>query len=474
MFPYALKCRNCGESVKSSIPWSRCQSCGSLAEYVFDLKPNKASRLTFKNVHSMWRYSSLLPEVEKNKIVSMGEGFTPLNKASRLGRELEISELYLKDETRNPTGSFRDRAASLIVSNALMLGYKSLVCASNGNMGASLAAYSAKASLSCQVVVPRRVDEGKLAQMLIYDANIQQHGDYVDDAIEKVEAIAKETGWYQATPELNALTIEAQKTIAYELFEQMKERLDLVIAPMGSGSSIYSLWKGFKELQELGLMENLPKIVGVQAESCAPIVEAFQEKGRLKVLRNPETKALAILVKNPLMGKLALDSLKESGGMALATSDFEIFQAEKKLARLEGIFVEPSSASTISAAAKIVEEGLMGVGRDTGIVCLLTGSGLKAPEILDMLAKRRRTTYLRPEVTMKTRILEILEEGETHGYDLWKKLGEVVSLQAVYQHLSELEKKGLVVGRLIKERKLYCLTKKGRRILEALKELRSL
>ncbi len=402
----------------------------------------------------------------------MGEGATPLTYAFRLGRELGVPRLSLKDETRNPTGSFRDRAASLMVSDAWARGFKAAVSASNGNIGASLAAYTAKVGLECHVVVPRRVDEGKLAQMLIYDADIEQHGEYVDDSVERAKEWARETGWYQATPELNPLAVEGQKTIAYEVVEQTEGKVDVVVAAMGSGSTIYALWKGFNELHELGLLGPVPRLVGVQAEGCAPIVTAFREGSRIKSLDSADSKALAILVKRPLMGSVALEALRASRGCAVSVSDLEMFDAERRLARLEGVFVEPSSASTIACLSALVESGA--VSRDETVVCLLTGSGLKAPGILAMLARRRRARFMRPQAGMKVRLLELLGSEPTHGYDLWKSLGESITLQAVYQHLAALEKRGLIAGSAEAGRKVYKLTGRGKRLLGALSELEAL
>ena len=241
-------------------------------------------------------------------MVSLGEGGTPLHKAERLAKTIGLKDLYLKDETRNPTNSYRDRAAALLTSNAIDHHLETLVCATNGNMGASLAAYSAKAGLNCHVIVPKVVDVGKLAQMLAYDAIIEEYGDIVDDSIRKAEALAKETGWYQATAELNPLVVEAQKTISYEIYEQFGVP-EWILVSMGSGGTIYSVWKGFKELKQLGLTKTLPKMVGVQPEGCASIVNA-SKGSELGKACSPSTRALAILVGNPLQSELAIESDK--------------------------------------------------------------------------------------------------------------------------------------------------------------------
>ncbi|MEM3641724.1 MAG: pyridoxal-phosphate dependent enzyme, partial [Candidatus Bathyarchaeia archaeon] len=259
-----LKCIKCGAEFPLHPSQGTCKKCGGTLEYEQG-KP-KSGEVKFHGQLCFWRYRSLLPPV-KNAI-SLGEGGTPLHKADRLAENIGLAKLYLKDETRNPTNSYRDRAAALLTSNAIDLKYDAVVCASNGNLGASIAAYSAKAGLVSHVIVPKLVDVGKLAQMLVYDAVIEEFGETVDDSICRAKVLAEESGWYQATAELNPLAVEAQKTVAYEVCEQFGVP-DWFIVPMGIGGTIYSLWKGFKELENLGKTKTLPKMVGVQPEGCA-------------------------------------------------------------------------------------------------------------------------------------------------------------------------------------------------------------
>jgi threonine synthase len=412
----------------------------------------------------------LLPETKS--VVTLGEGGTPLHRAERLAKRFGLSEVYLKDETRNPTNSFRDRCAALMVSNALDLRNAAVVCASNGNLGASLAAYCARSDLSCQVIVPKMVDMGKLAQMLIYDAIIEEDGDFLDESLKRVELIAKETDWYQATAELNPLVIEAQKTISYEVAEQFGVP-DCFIVSMGSGGTIYSIWKGFKELQAMGKINALPKMIGVQADGCSPIVNAHL-KGQSEpiAISRPFTDALAILVRNPLNGQWALETMKESKGTAIAVSDSEIIAAEQEVARLEGIFAEPSSSATIAALKKLVDQGI--VQKQDKIVCLITGSGLKATDVLQALTKKRKTAVVGLDLSTKEKILRILSRKEAYGYELWKKLGKTMTRAAVYQHLSNLLERGMVISYEKEGRKYFKTTKRGKRILKALDELKVL
>ncbi len=460
-----LQCTDCQSIVESLLPKYRCPSCGGLLEY----KPNyeRLKEASFKGDFTFWRYRDLLPKV-KNP-ATMREGGTPLHKAKRLAKEMDLNRLYLKDETRNPTNSFRDRAAALLVSNALDLDFATMICATNGNLGASLSAYCAKYRIVCQIIIPKLVDMGKLAQMLIYDAVIDEYGETVDKSIERAEKLAEETGWYQATSELNPLAIEAQKTIAYEVAEQLGVP-DWFIVSMGSGGTIYSIWKGFRELHELGRIKRLPKMVGVQAEGCSPIVDDYLNTKKKSM--KPTTHAIGILVGNPLQSRLAVRAIKESKGIATLTSDQEIFLAEQEVARMEGIFAEPASSGTIAALKKLRNESV--IDEDDTVTCLITGSGLKATDVLHALSKKRKTAIVGAEFSTKEKILLILNQRDAYGYELWKLLGKTMTRSAVYQHLNDLLERGLVAAYNEKGRRYFKITKRGRRVLHAIDELKTL
>jgi threonine synthase len=464
-----LQCIDCGSKFPLTPTLKgKCKKCGGILEYKIALP--KHGKIKFSGQMSFWRYKSLLPPV-KNR-VSLGEGGTPLHKAERLARDLGLQRLFLKDETRNPTNSFRDRAAALMTSHALDLKYDTLICATNGNLGASLAAYCAKAGLNCHIIVPKLVDIGKLAQMLVYDAVIEEFGSIVDDSILKAESLAKEMGWYQATAELNPLIIEAQKTISYEVFEQWGIP-DLFIVSMGSGGTIYSIWKGFKELKQMGITNSLPKMVGVQPEGSASIVKTILEgQADIVEISKPSTHALAVLVSKPLQGKLAIKSIKESNGIALTVSDSEIFAAELQIAKLEGMFAEPASSATIAALKKLIEIGK--VSSEDTVVCLITGSGLKATDVLQTLTKKQKTVGVGLELSTKEKILRILNKKDTYGYDLWKRLGKTITRAAIYQHLHELSQRGLVVSYRKDRKKFFKVTERGKRVLHAIDDLKLL
>lgn len=463
-----LECAACGSKFDAFPPQIICDKCGGILEYKYNYERFKAAK--FMERFSFWRYRQFLPEVKN--AVSMGEGGTPLHKAYRVSENTGFTDFYFKDETRNPTNSFRDRCAALLISNALDLGYESVVCATNGNLGASLAAYCAKFGLTCHAVVPKNVDVGKLIQMLIYDAVIEEYGELVDESLKRAEEIAKETGWYQGSFELNPLALEALKTIAYEVFEQMGVP-DWFIVSMGSGGTIYAVWKGFKELEKAGKINALPRMVGVQAEGCSPIVNAYLWRTGKPILgTKPSTHALAILVKDPAYGGLALKAIKESRGLAVTVSDEEIFSAEREVAKFEGIFAEPASAATYAAAKKLANQGF--IDKTDKVVCLITGSGLKATDVLQVLTKKRKTAVVGLELSTKEKILRILSERDAYGYELWKELGKIMTRAAVYQHLNELLSKGLVASYEKDGRKFFKITKRGEKVLKAFDDLKVL
>ncbi|MEM3700065.1 MAG: threonine synthase [Candidatus Bathyarchaeia archaeon] len=463
-----LKCVKCESKFPYSPLLGRCGNCGGTLEY--DLVLPKKRKIKFSGRFSFWRYKILLPQVRHQ--ISLGEGGTPLHEASRLAKSLGLQKLYLKDETRSPTNSYRDRAAALYVSNAIELNHDTLVCASNGNLGASLAAYCAKAGLNCHLIVPKLVDIGKLAQMLVYDATIEEFGEILDDSIRKAETLAKEMGWYQATAELNPLAIEAQKTISYEVYEQLGVP-DYFIVPMGSGGTIYSIWKGFKELKQLKIADSLPKMVGVQPEGSSSIVKTFLE-GQTKMLKisKPSTHALAVLVSQPLQGELAIKAIKESEGLALTVSDQEIFSAELQIAKLEGMFAEPASSATVAALKKLIETEK--IDKSNSVVCLISGSGLKATDVLHALTKKQKTAKVGLELSTKEKILRILNEKDTYGYDLWKKLAKTMTRAAIYQHLNELSEKGLIISYTKNGKRFFKITERGRKALQAMDDLKLL
>ncbi|MDY6986220.1 MAG: threonine synthase [Candidatus Thermoplasmatota archaeon] len=359
-----LKCMECGREYEEAY---RC-SCGGLLDVVYEGKRNV--ELKGKGV---WRYSSFLPDFKKR--ISLQEGGTPLYKCDRLSERFGV-DLYVKFEGANPTGSFKDRGMTVGISRAFELGKKRVVCASTGNTSASMAAYAAKAGMRALVILPKgKIAMGKLAQSIFYGAEVFEIDGNFDDAMFIVERYADE-GYAYMLNSLNPFRPEGQKTIGFEIAEALKG-IDRVFVPVGNAANIWAIYKGFKEFLEEGLMDSMPRMVGVQAKGAMPVVQAY-ESGIFRAFDNPETVATAIRIGNPVNAKKALTAIKESDGSAIAVSDEEILEAQRDLAVMEGIGVEPASAASFAGVKKLLAEGAIEKGER--IVCVTTGHILKDPD----------------------------------------------------------------------------------------------
>jgi threonine synthase len=376
------KCIVCGNEYTIDDVRYTCE-CGGLLEISYDyekIKENVSRESLRKREIGVWRYLDYLPVKDSKKIVSLCEGGTPLYKCDNLAKELGLKELYVKNEGANPTGSFKDRGMTMGVTRANELGVNVVGCASTGNTSASLAAYSARAGKKCIVLLPSgNVALGKLAQAMFYGAKVIQIGGNFDDALLMVRKLAEEGKIYLLNS-INPFRLEGQKTIGFEICDQLNWDVpDRVILPVGNAGNISAIWKGFKEFKETGITDALPKMTGIQAEGAKPIVDAFK-KGVKEIVpeEHPETIATAIRIGNPVNYPKALDAIYSSGGLAESVSDEEITFAQKLLARKEGIFVEPASASSIAGLIKLIE--MDAIDRDEKIVCITTGNGLKDPD----------------------------------------------------------------------------------------------
>ncbi len=463
----AFICKSCHTEHKTLSLSAKCQKCNSLLEF----KPiyEKEEPISFDGPLTLWRYNTLFPIIKEANRLNWNEGGTPFVKATNLSGDLGISNLFLKDETKNPTNSYSDRSTSLILSYALEMQFKSVICASNGNSGASTAAYAARSPISCKIIVPKKVALGKLAQMYIYSDNISESGEFLDESIAFSEEICVKEGFFQATPEINPLAIEAQATIAYEIIETTKDENipDWVIVPMGSGGLLASIWKGFRTFHELDLCDKLPHIIGVQAAGCAPLVEAYEKNQPIMPVISPNTNAFELCVKHPYWGNEALVAIQDSNGLAIAVTDEEIIAAEKTLARSEGIFAESASSATVAGLQKLIANGT--IEKSDNIVCIITGSGLKEPYLIKALSERPK--LMGQKISTKLEILRILDLNESYGYKIWQDLGSTKSIQSIYQHLSELENKELIMSKQIKNKKYFEITEKGKKVLSALETL---
>ena len=381
---FYLECIDCGARYESNQVIYNCNRCGGLLSVEYDLSvfPEDLDRSWKKRALSVWRYRELLPIEREDLKVSLGEGGTSLNRCLRLSKDLDLKNLYVKNEGENPTGSFKDRGMTVGVTKALELGMMKVACASTGNTSASLAAYAARAGLECIVLIPSgKVAYGKLTQAIIHGAKVIQIKGNFDEALSIVRKICLSYPIYLLNS-LNPFRLEGQKTTAFEIRDQLGERIpDKIVVPVGNAGNISAIWKGFVELRELGLAEDTPQMIGVQAEGAAPIADSLKKGlSEVEFVDNPETVATAIRIGSPVNWKKAVRAVKESEGLVEKVSDKEILEAQRLLAQQEGLFVEPASAASIAGLIKLVRRGL--ISKNELVVCILTGHGLKDPNII--------------------------------------------------------------------------------------------
>ncbi len=316
------------------------------------------------------RYLDLYPV---RSLVSLHEGGTPLVRSRNLEKELGLGfGLYFKCESQNPTGSFKDRGSSVEIARAMEAGAGKVVCASTGNMGASLSAYSAMAGLDCSVLTPSDTRTVKLEQILAYGAGVYRiRGDYTK-AASLAEEIHASRGVYLLGDYVYRR--EGTKSVGFEICEQLKDT-DYVFSPVGNGTLISATWKAFREFRTLRIARKLPRMAGIQASTCNPLARAWGSGSEIRPLRNPHTVAVAMECGDPIDGERALDAIRESEGLAASVSDRDILRAREMLSRREGIFAEPAGAASLAGMLKSRDE----VERGSRVVCLVTGHGLKSP-----------------------------------------------------------------------------------------------
>ncbi len=378
---YILKCPACAETYAPRGNAFTCKKCDAPTVVAMDL--NRVVDFVASNEYSMWRYFDLLPLEDKKWIVSQGEGWTPLSGAPRLAEQFGIDSLLVKNETTNPTGSFKDRQISLSVSKALEAGATTLAVVSSGNVAAAAASYAARAGMTCNIFAPVNAPEEKLVQARMYGASFLRVNTLSSSLIFKLvaNACAKNQWHLLSTAGLyNPHQVEGAKTIAYELLEQAPSLPDWVIAPVGGGGLLGALWRAFEELKSLGKCTQTPALIGVQSSACMPLVNAIEKNlSPAEVIANPvnvgDTIAGAIADDILFDAYTALPAIRQTAGLALAVSDEEMLAAEKMLAETTGIFAEPASASTVAALKRLVESGKIKPAHR--VCCIITGSGFK-------------------------------------------------------------------------------------------------
>jgi threonine synthase len=382
----SLSCPKCGWKAPSRSVF-RCASCGVVLEASVELGHLTRSHLLEirkRPEATIWRWFEFLPVEDRSTIVSLGEGYTPLLRAVRLGREIGLAQLYLKNDSVLPTGSLKDRSNAVGMSKARELGFRTAAVISTGNAAASVAAYAAAAGLESVVIVPERTDPAKVVQARAYGAKvIMVRGDF-EVAAGLYKAAVEEHGWYDCLS-TNPYRNEGKKSYAFELFDQLSEHVPhWVIHPSAGGTGLYAIWKGYKELIDLGWAHRAPRLAAAQSEAAAPIVSAF-EKGlsHIEPVVARPTVAESIQVGNPsAMGWRGLEAVRSSKGTAVALTDREILEAQSLVARLAGVFAEPAGAISVAAARRLREQGT--IRQDDIVVCNITGHGLKQPSAIAM------------------------------------------------------------------------------------------
>ena len=375
---YHLACVNCGATFPADEILYNCTKCGHLLTVKYPLDEINVTRAAWnRRPLSVWRYKELLPV--HGEPVTLQEGGTPLYHLKKLGGEMGIPLLYAKHEGMNPSGSFKDRGMTVGVSMALQLGKKSVACASTGNTSASLAVYAAKAGIPAVVLLPAgKVAVGKVAQALMHGAKVISIRGNFDRALEMVHDLCLSHGLYLLNS-INPYRLEGQKTIGFEAIDQLGQVPDRIVLPVGNAGNISAVYKGLLELQDLGFIDRLPMMTGIQAQGSSPIVRAIRENLPVVIPEPyPETVATAIRIGAPVNAEKALTAIRKTGGLAEWVTDDEILRMQRNLARKEGIGVEPASAASVAGIRKLAENGM--IDRDERIVCVVTGHLLKDPD----------------------------------------------------------------------------------------------
>jgi len=382
MAAHKVICWDCGAEVDDPFV-NTCPKCGGLLTVKMELE--KVKEMKPQDLHKtpigVWRYAPFMPVDPEHK-VSIQEGGTPLYPTKQLGEAIGCKNSFVKFEGLNPTGSFKDRGMTMGVSHAKELGAKTVGCASTGNTSASLAAYAAKAGMKCAVFLPDgNVAMGKLAQALFFGAKVLAIDGNFDDALALARKMADERKLYLLNS-INPYRPEGQKSVLFEIMDQLAYDVpDRVILPVGNAANIWAVYKACMELKEVGWIDKVPMLTGIQASGAAPVARAFAAKqNNFEPEHNPETVATAIRIGNPVSGRKALKAMYDTGGYCTTVTDEEIIAAQQLLGRKEGVCVEPASAASVAGLKKLIDEGI--ADRDERVVCICTGNGLKDPNAI--------------------------------------------------------------------------------------------
>lgn len=379
-----LHCPKCPSIYPKGQVHNLCR-CGSplLADYDLEAARRSFSRDSLKGrLPTLWRYAELLPVEKSENVISLGEGFTPMLRAHRLGRELGLTNLYIKDESVNPTGSFKARGLCVAVSMARELGLKKLAIPSAGNAASAMAAYASQAGIEAHIFMPSDTPKANIREAEIFGAHVNLVQGLITDCGRIVAERQEREGWFDVSTLKEPYRIEGKKTMGYEIAEQFGWTLpDVILYPTGGGTGLIGMWKAFCEMETLGWIDSKrPRMVTVQADGCAPIVRAFHNnQTHAEEWKDARTIAAGLRVPRAVGDFLILQALRESRGTAVSVPDADLVGAMRLCGKLEGLFLCPEGAACIPALRKLAREGI--IRRDETVVMFNTGTGLKYLEV---------------------------------------------------------------------------------------------
>lgn len=374
-----LKCGLCGATYEHGNVYT-CSGCGDEGildvEYDYDgIAASFADRPLRERERSIWRYGELLPVSAEIDRPHLSIGWTPVYDVPRLARAFGVGRFLLKDDGRNPTNSFKDRASAVAVLKSIEFGLETVACASTGNAASSLAGLSAATGLESYIFVPERAPEPKVTQLLIFGATVLRVLGTYEQAFDLCKAACERYGWYNRNSGSNPFLVEGKKTAGLEISEQLAGQMpDWVVVSVGDGCTIGGIGKGLREMKLLGIADRVPRLLGVQAEGARPLVDAFIS-GEELVPSETNTLADSIAVGTPRNWRRALKEIKSSDGEMIAVSDEEILEAMRTTARKGAVFGEPAGVAGVAGVKKAVEKGI--IGKSESVLCVVTGNGLK-------------------------------------------------------------------------------------------------
>lgn len=370
---YTIECMHCRKQIDKEVLSGVCPNCNNLIEFIYENNWHIVNK-----ERSMWRYSAFLPIVDSENIITLGEGYTPLLK-SKLSQRIDVS---IKDESRNPTGSMKDRAMSVAYSKGKELNLNRSIMMSAGGAGIAASAYASKAGIENVVLIPTGVSPMRKMTMQIFGSQLIEVQGSIEDCLKIIEDVVDNHGWYHTSTykKANPYAIEGAKTIAYELYEQSDILPDYVFVPVGGGGTLVGIWRGFKELKDLGKINKIPKLIGIQNQKFNGLEIALnkgystdQQLKEIDIDSTLNTVTAAIRHSYVPDGEEALKALRDSNGTVVTVTDEEVMQAQKEIAENDGLFVEPSSSTSLAAFRKLENE----IPLHSSVCLLITGSGYR-------------------------------------------------------------------------------------------------